>query len=151
MPIQEHHYSTAVQWSGGRSGSGTLTATPSQTQLDIAVPTEFGGVGQVTNPEELLTSAVAGCYSITFGIIADNRKLPVQSFALDATGVVEQNGASLTFKSITLRPIIVLSPEATDQQVALAEDMSHKADNYCIVSNAVRDKVAITVEPTISR
>lgn len=119
--------------------------------MPLSVPTEFGGPGEGTNPEELLASAVAGCYSITFGIIASMRKLPFLGIKTSATGFVEQNGANFTYQKIVIRPTITLGAEATDDQVKLAEEMSHKADLYCIITNAVRDKVAIQIEATIVR
>jgi peroxiredoxin-like protein len=109
------------------------------------------GPGGGTNPEELLTSAISGCYSITFGIIAANRKLPVTHVETKAVGVVEQNGANFVYQSITLRPTITVTADATDEQVQQTEEFAHKADNYCIVTNAVRGKVAIAIEPTIVR
>ena len=148
---QLHEYPVHVAWSGGRSGSGTITAEHSNKSINIAVPTEFQGPGGETNPEELLASAVAGCYSITFGIIAENRKLPVESFSVDVTGVVEQNGAMFTYKSITIKPTIHVAAGATDDQVKVIEDMAHKSDGYCIITNAVRGKVEIAVEINLVR
>lgn len=119
--------------------------------MSLGVPPEFGGAGSGTNPEELLASAIAGCYSITFGIIAANRKLPFVGMKTAVTGYVEQNGASFVYTKVVVRPVITLAADATDEQVAMAEDMSHKADLYCIITNAVRDKVTIEIEPTIVR
>lgn len=146
-----HDYPVSVQWTGGRDGSGSVTSKHSNTQIKVAVPPEFQGPGGGASPEELLTSAVACCYTMTFGIIAANRKIPVKSIAVEAVGEVEQAGAQFTYKSVTIRPTIVLESEATDEQMKLAEDMSHKADLYCIITNAVRGKVAINVEPTLSK
>lgn len=147
-----HEYPVSVQWSGGREGQGTVTADRTGVSNQLGVPPEFGGVGNPgTNPEELLTSAVASCYSITFGIIAANRKLPVVSYQAEAVGEVEQAGASFTYKKITLKPRIVLEASADDASMKAAEDMAHKADSYCIVTNAIRGKVEIVVEPTVER
>ena len=151
MSSQMHDYPVSVQWTGGRDGSGSVTSKHSNTQIKVAVPPEFQGPGGGASPEELLTSAVACCYTMTFGIIAANRKIPVKSIAVEAVGEVEQAGAQFTYKSVTIRPTIVLESEATDEQMKLAEDMSHKADLYCIITNAVRGKVAINVEPTLSK
>jgi len=120
-------------------------------QWPIRVPPEFQGPGGGTNPEELLTSAIASCYSITLGIIAENRKLPVDQIETSATGEVVQEGAQFTYTSVRIRPRIFLTAGATDEHVALAEDLAHKADLYCIVTNAVRGKVEISVEPDIVR
>ena len=148
---QIHPYPVKVVWSGGRDGSGVVTPEHSGVQLPIAVPKEFQGTGDGTNPEELLAAAVAACYSITFGIIAANRRLPVASVETSAVGEVEQAGAQFTYKKITIQPHIRLAAEATDDQLKLTEDMAHKADGYCIITNAVRGKVEIVVEPRIER
>jgi peroxiredoxin-like protein len=146
-----HEYPVTVQWSGGRDGSGQVRSRTGHISQALAVPEEFQGPGGATNPEELLTSAIASCYSITFGIISANRKLAVSSFECEAVGEVEQTGAQFTYRAITLRPRITLAADASDEQVAMAEDMAHKADAYCIVTNAVRGKVEIRVEPTVSK
>jgi peroxiredoxin-like protein len=147
MPI--HEYKVNVQWQGGRDGSGRLEAPESGESFALAVPAEFGGPGGATNPEELLTSAIASCYSITLGIIAGNRKLPIQDMKVEAIGQVEQQGANFTYKAVTIRPTLTLAPEATDEHRTQANDMAMKADHYCIITNAVRGKVDVQVEPTI--
>ncbi|MBL8047854.1 MAG: OsmC family protein [Chthonomonas sp.] len=149
--MANHEYPVTVQWQGGREGAGSVTADRSGTQNTLSVPPEFQGPGAGTNPEELLASAIAGCYSITFGIVAGNRKLPFLGIETKATGHVEQAGAMFNYKAVVIRPTIRLAADATDEQVAMAEDMAHKADAYCIITNAVRGKVEITVEPTVVR
>ena len=144
-----HHYPVTVNWNGGRSGAGTVQGDRSGTSTVLSVPEEFGGPGTGTNPEELLTEAVAACYSITFGIIADTRKLPLLGIKTQAVGEVDAEGASFTYKRITLRPTITLGADATDEHEKIAHDMAHKADLYCIITNAIRGKVDITVEPTV--
>lgn len=149
--MANHEYPVTVQWQGGREGAGSVTADRSGTANTLSVPPEFQGPGAGTNPEELLASAIAGCYSITYGIVAGNRKLPFLGVETKAVGNVEQVGATFNYKSVVLRPTIRLAADATDEQVAVAEDMAHKADAYCIITNAVRGKVEITVEPTVVR
>lgn len=151
MPNAIHEYPVVVDWFGGRDGSGTIVPQASQFETPISVPPEFGGNGGATNPEELLTSAIAGCYSITFGIVAANRKLPITGLRVEALGEVEEKGPSFTYRKITLRPRITLQSESSEEQVELTKKMALQADHYCIVTNAVRDKVEVVVEPTIVR
>ncbi len=154
MAAQLHEYQAQVEWTGGREGAGHVTSSKSGATVALAVPPEFGGpAGRETasNPEELLTSAIASCYSITFGIIAANRKLPVKKLSVKVVGEVEQQGASYAYRKVTIAPTIVLGADATDDQLKAAEDMAHKADAYCIVTNAVRGKVEVSVAPTITR
>lgn len=152
MPVMAklHEYPVTVNWQGGRDGSGNVKGDRSGVGENLAVPPEFGGSGAGgTNPEELLAKAVASCYSITFGIIAGTRKIPMVNLETHATGMVEENGPSFVYTEIVVKPTITLAADATDEQVSMAEQMAHKADLYCIITNAIRDKVKITVEPTI--
>jgi peroxiredoxin-like protein len=151
MATINHEYPVNVTWTGGRDGQGTVKSLNSGTELSINVPPEFQGPGGGTNPEEILTDAIAACYTITLGIVLSNRKLPVKHIETTATGVVEQNGASFTYKSITVKPVIYMEGEPTFEELKQAEEMAHKADGYCIITNAVRGKVDINVEPTIAK
>ncbi len=148
---QIHEYPVTVQWAGGREGAGSAHPEQSGLTMPLSVPPEFGGAGSGTNPEELLATAIAGCYSITFGIIAGARKLPFVGIETKAVGHVEQNGMNFTYTHVIIRPTITLGADATEDQVKLADEMAHKADLYCIITNAVRDKVKIEIEPTIRK
>ncbi len=148
---QIHKYPVTVAWNGGRDGGGDADCSNSGTKLPLSVGKEYGGPGQGTNPEELLTASIASCYAITFGIIAANRKIPVKSVTTESVGEVEQSGMQFTYKAISLRPTIVLDAAATDEEVTLAEDMAHKAELYCIVTNAVKGKVEVRLEPRVTR
>lgn len=154
--VKHHEYPTEVVWTGGRSsGNGTITSAHSGISVPIAVPPEFGGAGKAggsaaTNPEELLTNAIAGCYTITFGLVAENRKLPIQQVKTEVVGTVEENGAKFTYTKVVIRPRIVLAPGSTDQHVEMTKLMAEKADGYCIITNAVRDRVQIIVDPEVA-
>jgi len=145
-----HEYPVSVVWSGGRDGAGQVKADRSGKVNELSVPTEFGGPGTGTNPEELLTSAIAACYSITFGIVASARKIAYKNIETSAIGMVEQpNAATFIFNKVVIKPVITLETGADDATIKLTEEMAHKADQYCIVTNAVRGKVDIVVEPTV--
>jgi peroxiredoxin-like protein len=149
MATINHEYPAVATWTGGREGGGTVRAEHSGVENPINVPVEFQGPGGGTNPEELLVSAIVACYTMTLGIILANRKLPVKSIETAAVGLVEQNGPQFTYKAVTIKPVIAMEGEPTLEQLKLTEDMAHKADGYCIITNAVRGKVEITVEPKI--
>jgi len=151
MPATLHQYAVDVVWNGGRDGGGEVRPETSGVKIPLAVGPEFQGPGGGSNPEELLAAAIAGCYAMTFGIIAANRKLPVIKLTAKVIGEVEHNGPQITYKGVVIKPEIVLSAEATDEQVALTKDMAHKADSYCIITNAVRGKLDIAVEPHITK
>lgn len=150
--MNSFEYPVQIEWQGGRLGSGTVTPERSLANYEMLVPPEFGGEGGTdgkTNPEELLTSAIAGCYAITFGIIAANRKLPVVRTEMKAVGTVQNEGANFKYEKIVLRPRILLSHGATEAQQSMTMDMAKKTLDYCIVGNAVKGNVETVVEPTV--
>lgn len=151
MATQIHEYPVSVDWTGGRNGNGGLGFEHSGVEVPLAVPPEFGGAGGASNPEELLTGAVAACYAITYGIVSTNRRLPVLNLKVEAVGTVHQDGANYVYTQVTLRPRVVLTAEATDEQLALAEDLAQKAEKYCIVTNTIRDKVHVVIEAQVER
>lgn len=144
-----HEYPVTINWSGGRSGSGSAQADTSGTSVDLAVPPEFGGQGGATNPEELMTNAVAACYTMMFGIIADMQKIPVKSVETKAVGEVEENGPQFTYTKVTIRPTITMEDGADDAARKKAEMVAEKAESYCIVTSAIKGQVEVALEPTI--
>ncbi|MBS1707314.1 MAG: OsmC family protein [Armatimonadetes bacterium] len=145
-----HEYPVRVTWKGGRDGSGDVTDQRGNITVPLTTPPEFGGTGAGTNPEQLLAMSVAACYTITLGIVLTNRKVPFADIQADVVGEVLENGPSFTYTKLTIRPRVVLTG-ADDAQAKVAEDMAHKADAYCIITNAVREKVQVVVEPVIVR
>lgn len=153
MSTTTHRYPVTVAWSGGRSGTGTVSPQRSGLTVPIAAPPEFGGGpdGGNTSPEELLAAAVAACYNITFGVVAEHRHLPVESVETTAVGEVDQLGSRFTYARLSVKPLIRVRDGATDEEVAKVLELAKKADLYCLVTNAVRDKVQVTVEPEVAR
>lgn len=148
MPEETHTFRLHSAWTGNSDGDGVLTAEGRM--LAYGRPPELGGAPGRTSPEEMLLGAVAACYSITLAFLAERKRLPVTRLELDCTGdVVRQLGGTLKYVSIRLAPRITLQG-ADDAQRASALDAAHKAEQYCVISNAIRGNVAITVEPQIT-
>ncbi len=146
-----HQYPVTVAWTGGRDGHGAVAAERSGAHLQLAVPEEFGGHGQGSNPEELLVAAIGACYTITYGLIATTRKLPLLEVKAQVIGQVEEDGPQVSVKRIVVKPRITLVRDATEEDVTAAFEYAHRADKACMVSNAVRGKVEIVVEPDVVR
>lgn len=158
-------YPVRVSWSEGRSGQGIVqavrqseaapTAAQAQVsdadvswQLPLAVPSDLGGTGNGTNPEELLAASAAACYGITLGIILENRRIPMTSLTVDAELLLEQAGVSVKVTSIHLRPVLVLP---VDQQVQkeTIERAVVQAEKACLVSKTMTGNVEYQLEPQI--
>jgi peroxiredoxin-like protein len=147
MPTQTHHFHVDASWTGLPDGDGVIRGAGYQTSFGR--PAQIGGTEGRSNPEEMLIGAVVSCYAITFAILAERRRLPLVSMDVAADGEVEQQlGGTLKFVSIRLQPRITLSA-VDDAQIRAAEEFAHRAEQYCVISNALRGNVAISVEPTV--
>lgn len=147
MPTETHEFHLRSTWTGGSEGAGTAALQGGA--AEFGVPAELGGAPGRTSPEELLLAAVASCYSITFGILAERRKLAFAGLDTELTGTVErQLGGTLKYVAIRIVARIALETD-DDAQKQTALDLAHKAEQYCLISNAVRGSVQLTVAPEI--
>src|SRR5437764_5919386 len=147
MPEEIHEFTIHSVWEGDSDGGGQASGAGGE--IAYGLPEGLGGAGGRTNPEELLMCSVAACYSITLAVLAERRKLPISRVDLTVSGeVVRQPGGTLKFVSIRLSPKITLS-SSDESHVAAAKDFAHKAEQYCVISNAIRGNVELSVDPEI--
>lgn len=144
--MAEHTFHLTTKWSGGRLGHGAISSN--NLSSAISIPSEMGGPGIGTNPEEMLMGAAATCYIITLAAIMENRRLPVTSLTMRTEAVVTDNG-NLQFHKIIHRPRIVLAEAATEQQMDTVRMATERADHACMISKALRGNVEIVIEPEI--
>lgn len=145
-----HEYPISVEWSGAFEGSGTATADRSTSQVTLAVPPELRARARAPIPRNCSPARWAGA------IASPSASLPPtaacrSSVSAKVTGFVDASSPLPVYTKIVINPTITLGADATDDQVKMAEDMAHKADNYCIITNAIRGKVVIEVHPTVVR
>lgn len=147
MAEELHQFHLESVWNGDSNGDGALQVAGRT--IDYGVPEDLGGKPGRANPEEMLLGAVASCYSLTLAVLAERRKLPVTKIELTADAeVIRQPGGTLKYRSIRLHPKIVMAqPDETQRASAL--DFAHKAEQYCVISNAIRGNVEVAVEPEI--
>lgn len=147
MSEEKHLFHLTSVWLGDSDGDGTLTADG--WTLEYGVPPQLGGRPGRTNPEELLLGALAACYSATLAYLAERRRLPVARIDIALEGeIVRQLGGTLKYRAIRLSPKITLEGDDEAQRKAVL-DAAHKAEQYCIISNAVRGNVELTITPEV--
>ena len=139
-PIFDIH----LEWQGGRLGAGTVRAGGMQT--GVSVPASMGGPGSGTNPEELLASAAATCYAITLAALLERMRLPLAADIALRSQLTVDVGPPLRVVRLVHRPTVRLARGA---DVERARRAAVQAEEYCLVSRAVRGNVEILVEPDI--
>jgi peroxiredoxin-like protein len=144
--MQSFQFSLSGTWQGGRHGKGTIQTEGLTAQ--VSIPGSMQGPGIGTNPDELLLAAAANCYMITLASILENRRIQVSSFQLHSEAVIVLEGSRLSYQSIVHRPFLVLEGESSEQR-DLAEQCTYRAEKACMISQALRGNVEVTVEPRV--
>jgi len=112
----------------------------------IAVPAssapEYKGDAAKVNPEEQLVGALSSCHMLTFLAICARKKLTVDSYEDDASGIMTKNDRGKAFVSaVTLRPKVTFARAAPS-----AEDLDalhHAAHENCFIANSVQTIVTV--------
>jgi peroxiredoxin-like protein len=149
MSDEQHDFHLTGDWTENSNGDGTVTFDWGGT-LSYGVSVSLGGKAGRSNPEEMLIAAVVSCYSITLALLIEKRRLtPAPRIEMDADGVMIRNpDRTLKFTELHLKPKIYAAHFDAVAQEKIVE-MAHKAEQYCVISNALRGNVEITVSPEI--
>ena len=145
--MAEHHFHLTANWPGLRNDVGTIEAGNLITE--VSIPPEMDGPGIGTNPDEMLLGAAATCYIITLAAMLERSKLNKEVLTMESVGVVDVTNGIITYKRILHKPHIVLKPDATEKDEALAKRLAEKAEISCMISRAIRGNVTVELETTV--
>jgi lipoyl-dependent peroxiredoxin len=114
------------------SGSGVLTATPYSFRMRFE---EEPG----TNPEELIGTAHAGCFSMALSMILGLKGMPPDKIETEATITLEKqdNGFAVTASHLDVKATIPGASEIDFQQAA------EEAKASCPISKLMNARVTI--------
>ena len=133
--MAELRFTVALDWEGApKDGEGTFASGGSE--MPYSGPASMGGKGVGTSPEDLLTGAIAACYSITLAGILRAAKLPVTHLHVGAEGVVSDFPQQSRFTRITVSPSIAGADVALRTKYIEA---ATKARDKCFIGRTVRD------------
>lgn len=139
--MSELEFSVGLSWSGtGREGAGHICGE--DIEVDWSVPAGMGGRGEGTNPEELLVSAVASCFSATLLGVLRRAGLPVTGLRTAATGAVTGYPIRARFASLVVSPTIVgADSERTEEYASAAQ----AARDRCFIGHTLRPEIEYRV------
>jgi osmotically inducible protein OsmC len=132
-------YSATAVAVGGRSG--TVRSDDGLLNVRLALPTEMGGKGGATNPEQLFAAGYAACFgnAVTRVSRSMGSKLRDRDVEVEArVGILpnETGGFALT---------VALDVAISGVDQASAEKIVEAAHAVCPYSNAVRDNVDVAI------
>ena len=117
----------------GRSSDGEL-------EVDLRLPSELGGQGGGTNPEELFAVGFASCFESALSVVARRSKDDPGDVAIDSKVMLlptEQRGFKLAVE------LDVTLPAIGDRDKAV--ELVRAAHQVCPYSNATRDNIDVTL------
>ncbi|HMD57666.1 MAG TPA: organic hydroperoxide resistance protein [Solirubrobacteraceae bacterium] len=117
----------------GRTGDGQL-------EVDLRLPTEMGGQGDGTNPEELFAVGYAACFEGALGVVARRAKAEMGDVAIDSSVSLAPNGSGGFVLGVDLD---VTLPGIADEATAVA--LVRAAHAVCPYSNATRGNIEIAL------
>jgi len=130
---------TATAHATGDGRNGHARSDDGFIDLDLRIPTEMGGQGGATNPEELFAAGYAACFHSALKLVAGGRKLDVTGTEVSASIGIGPNGAG----GFGLAASLAIYAPKLDR--ATAEELTAAAHEVCPYSNATRGNIEVTL------
>ncbi|RFU86549.1 organic hydroperoxide resistance protein [Streptomyces triticagri] len=128
-------YTAVATATHGREGRAV--SSDGKLDLDLGIPTEMGGNGQGTNPEQLFAAGYAACFASALGAVGRQAKADVHDAAVTAEVGIGKQGEGFALK-VTLR---VELPASLDP--AQGRELVEQAHQVCPYSNATRGNIPV--------
>lgn len=124
----------------GRDGHGRTS--DGKLDVELAVPTEMGGSGNGTNPEQLFAVGYAACFHSALRLVGRREDANVDDSAVGAEVSIGDNGEGGFQLAVALEITLPhLDPAA-------AQSLAEKAHEVCPYSNATRGNIDVTLTVT---
>ncbi|MCX5082089.1 organic hydroperoxide resistance protein [Streptomyces sp. NPDC056121] len=128
-------YTAVATATHGRDGRAV--SSDGRLDLQLAIPTEMGGNGQGTNPEQLFAAGYSACFASALGLVGRAAKVDVSDAAVTAEVGIGKQGEGFGL-AVTLR---VELPETVDAETG--RKLVEQAHQVCPYSNATRGNIDV--------
>lgn len=129
-------YTAKATATGGRNGH--VKSSDGLLDLELRMPKALGGTtDDYTNPEQLFAAGYAACFDSALNMIAKANNAAAGTATVTAEvsiGKNDKGGFGLAVK---------LHVNVAGVEIAVAEDLAHKAHEVCPYSNAIRGNVEV--------
>jgi Ohr subfamily peroxiredoxin len=132
-------YTAEAHVTGGRA-EGHGRTSDGALEVDLRLPTEMGGQGGGTNPEQLFAVGYAACFEGALGVVSRRAKLEAGDVAIDSKVSLSPDGKGGFQLAVELD---VSLPSVDDAQAA--KDVVKAAHEVCPYSNATRGNIEVTL------
>jgi lipoyl-dependent peroxiredoxin len=117
----------------GRTSDGVL-------EVDLRLPSEMGGSGGGTNPEQLFAVGYAACFEGALGVVARRAKADVDDAVIESAVSLSPSGTGGFLLAVELD---VTMPKLEDPDTAI--ELVRAAHQVCPYSNATRGNIDVVL------
>jgi osmotically inducible protein OsmC len=135
-------YTAEAHVTGGRA-EGHGKTSDGALEVDLRLPSEMGGQGGGTNPEQLFAVGYAACFEGALGAVARRSKAETGDVAIDSKVNLHPNENKGFDLSVELH---VSLPSVEDDA---AVELVRAAHQVCPYSNATRGNVDVRLHVTV--
>lgn len=132
-------YTAKAHVSGGRV-EGHGRTSDGALEVDLRLPSEMGGSGDGTNPEQLFAVGYAACFEGALGVVARRAKAETGDVTIDSEVSLAPDSKGGFVLSVGLD---VTLPSISD--TAQAVELVHDAHAVCPYSNATRGNIDVAL------
>ncbi|MGN5239390.1 MULTISPECIES: organic hydroperoxide resistance protein [unclassified Rhodococcus (in: high G+C Gram-positive bacteria)] len=133
---------TAEALATGAGRNGHARTGDGKLDLDLSIPTEMGGDGVGTNPEQLFAAGYAACFHSALQMVARQEGADATDSAVGARVGIGPTDAGGFALAVTLE---VTLPNLTHDK---ALELTEKAHQVCPYSNATRGNIDVVLDVT---
>jgi Ohr subfamily peroxiredoxin len=127
-------YTAAATAKGARVGH--VTSDNGRLDLDLSAPTEFGGDGEGTNPEELFAAGYSACFQGALAVAGSKREIDTSQSEVTARVTLAPPDMNLSVELEVMIP-------GVDAETAVK--LAESAHRICPYSRATRDNIEVTL------
>jgi osmotically inducible protein OsmC len=132
-------YTAEAHVTGGR-GQGHGRSSDGRLDVQLRLPTEMGGAGDGTNPEQLFAVGYAACFEGALGVVARRAHVEIDDAAIDSKVTLTPTGTGGFQLGVELD---VSLPSIEDSE--LAAELVRGAHEVCPYSNATRGNIEVAL------
>ena len=131
-------YTGTVTTTGEGRNGGHLRSDDGLVELDLAIPTELGGAGGATNPEQLFAAGWSACFMGALRQAASREKVKLTSIEVTADVTINTDGAEFWLTAV----LEVVAGGADDATIKRLAELAH---TICPYSKAITGNVPIEI------
>ncbi len=129
---------TAIASAAGRDGKAV--SSDGKLSVTLARPTELGGNGEGTNPEQLFAAGYAACFTSALQLVAARQKLDVSDAAATAEVSLSPNGSGGFGLAVVMR--VELPDHISEEE---GRELLESTHQVCPYSNATRGNIPVDI------